>query len=189
MTEYMAGGRRRIDRVLAPDYLADLEAMEVAELRARRAEADQEETDLSYARRLLHGRMDLLRAEREARERGHGAPAAGTSSDDELVGRLTKILTDRPQPARGMGRHLARLRPSRIGENRREAERAVADVSGSDLAHLSDAELVGALEHLEDVERRVSRSRRDVQRVVDALTAELARRYQSGQVAVAVPSR
>lgn len=186
MTEYMAGGRRRIDRVLAPDYLDGLDDIDITELRARRAEADQEETDLSYARRLLHGRLDLLRAEREAREQGVGSAPAGTTSDDELVGRLSRILADRPRESHGLGRHFARLRPSRIGENRREAERAVADVHGSDLAHLSDAELLGALEHLEDVERRVSRSRRDVQRVVDSLTAELARRYQSGQVAVPV---
>ncbi len=188
MTEYMAGGRRRIDRVLAPEYLAELQTMDVADLRDRRAEADQEETDLSYARRLLHGRLDLLRAEREARESGRKTPAAGTSTDTELVARLTKILADNPRPSHGMGRHLARLRPSRIGENRREAERAVADVGGSDLARLSDAELLGALDHLEDVERRLSRSRREVQKVVDSLTAELARRYQSGQVAVAAPS-
>ncbi len=187
MTEYMAGGRRRIDRVLAPDYLTGLATIEITELRARRAEADQEETDLSYARRLLQGRLDLLRAEREARESGQGAPAAGTSSDDELVSRLAKVLADRPRESHGLGRHLSRLVPSRIGENRREAERAFADVHGSDLAHLSNPELIGALDHLEDVERRVSRSRRDVQRVVDALTAELARRYQAGQVPVALP--
>ncbi len=186
MTEYKAGGRRRIDRVLAPDYLADLDALDVAELRARRAEADQEETDLSYARRLLHGRLDLLRAEREAREAGQATPPPGTTSDAELVGRLSKILADRPRESHGLGRHLARLRPSRIGQNRREAERAVADVSSSDLSQLSDVELLGALDHLEDVERRVSRSRREVQKVVDTLTAELARRYQSGQVPVAV---
>lgn len=184
MTEYLAGGRRRIDRVLAPDYLVDLGSMEVTELRARRAEADQEETDLSYARRLLHGRLDLLRAEREARESGQAAPLPGVSTDTELVDRLSKILADRPREAHGMGRHLSRLRPSRIGQNRREAERAVADVGSSDLSRLTDEELIGALERLEDVERRVSKSRREVQRVVDSLTAELARRYQSGQVTV-----
>lgn len=185
MSEYMAGGRRRIDRVLAPDYLDGLDDLDVAELRARRAEADQEETDLSYARRLLHGRMDLLRAEREARENGERTPEPGTSTDAELVGRLSRILADRPSAAHGLGRHLTRLRPTRIGENRREAERAVADVGSSDLAQLTDAQLLGSLDHLEDVERRVSRSRREVQRVVDTLTAELARRYQSGQVPVA----
>ncbi len=187
MTEYMAGGRRRIDRVLAPDYLLDLENIDISDLRARRTEADQEETDLSYARRLIQGRLDLLRAEREARDAGQGhLIGSGTASDAEIAKRLSKALADpRPRSSFGLGRHLSRLRPSRIGENRREAERAVADVNGSDLAELSDEELLGAVERLDEVERRVSKSRREVQQVVDKLTAELARRYQVGQVPVA----
>jgi len=190
MTEYMVGGRRRIDRVLAPDYLDGLDAFDLDELRARKAEAEQEETDLSYARRLLQGRLDLLRAEREAREQGESGLAGrppGESSDDELVRRLSSVLADGPRRTHGLGRHLAGLRPSRVGESRREAERAVADVGGSDLAHLSDPELLGALEHLSDVESRLSRSRRAVQTVVDRLTAEIARRYQSGQVPITLP--
>jgi hypothetical protein len=34
------------------------------------------------------------------------------------------------------------------------------------------------------IEGRVSRTRREVQRVVDSLTEEVARRYMSGEVAV-----
>jgi hypothetical protein len=196
MTEYVVGGRRRIDRVLAPDFLHDLDGLDIEELRARRAEADQEETDLSYARRLLQGRLDILQAERAARDSGEpgltgpgdgGAPP----SDAELAERLARILADGPRRSTGLGRHLGRnLRrasPSRVGENRREAERAVADVGGSDLAHLTDAELTGALEHLQDVEGRLSRSRREVQQVVDTLTSEIARRYQAGQVPITLP--
>ena len=70
MTEYVVGGRRRIDRVLAPEYLDGLDGLGMEELRSRKAEAEQEETDLSYARRLLQGRLDILRAEREARKLG-----------------------------------------------------------------------------------------------------------------------
>jgi len=55
MTEFVAGGRRRIDRVLAPGYLDGIESLDLEEVRIRRAEADQEEVDLSYARRLLQG--------------------------------------------------------------------------------------------------------------------------------------
>ncbi len=190
MTEYMVGGRRRIDRVLAPDYLDGIDGFDLDELRARKAEAEQEETDLSYARRLVQGRLDLLRAEHEARERGEAGLAGrppGESTDAELAERLAKALADPPRQSRGIGRHLAGLRPSRVGENRREAERAVADVGGSDLAHLSDPELAGAMDHLADVESRLSRSRRKVQNVVDRLTGEIARRYQAGHVPVGLP--
>jgi hypothetical protein len=185
MTEYVVGGRRRIDRVLAPDYLDGLSDLDLDAIRARRAEADQEEVDLSYARRLLQGRLDILRAERQARESGEPRPT-GPRTDAEIARQLAKILADEPRQDHGLGRHMGST-PSRVGEHRREPERAVADVGGSDLAHLADAELLGSLEHLEDVERRVSRTRREVQQVVDALTQEIARRYQSGEVPVTLP--
>ena len=101
--------------------------------------------------------------------------------------RLAKALADPPRQSRGLGRHLSALLPSRIGENRREAERAVSDVGGSDLAHLGEPELRGAIDHLADVEARLSRSRRQVQNVVDRLTGEIARRYQAGHVPIALP--
>ena len=177
MTEFMPGGRRRIDRVLAPDYLDGLDALDLDELRARRAEADQEEVDLSYARRLLQGRIDILRAEQDRREGGDVPPEPGTRSDAAIAAALTRILTDdRPRTDRGRGKHLA-TEPSRVGEHRREAERAVADVGGSDPTGMTDEELRTALTELADIEARVSRSRRSVQQVVDALTAEVGRRY------------
>lgn len=190
MTEYMVGGRRRIDRVLAPDFLEGIDRFDMDELRTRKAEAEQEETDLSYARRLVQGRLDILRAEHEARERGEAGLAGrppGQSTDAELAERLAKALADPPRQSRGLGRHLSALRPSRVGENRREAERAVADVGSSNLAHLEDAELLGAIANLADVEARLSRSRRQVQNVVDRLTGEIARRYQAGHVPIALP--
>jgi anti-sigma-K factor RsiG len=176
MTEFVAGGRRRIDRVLAPDYLEGLAGLSLDEVRVRRAEADQEEVDLSYARRLLQGRIDILRAEQQ-RRRGEGPLAAPLRGDAAIVEALKRILTDEPRPANGGGRHLG-VQPSRVGEHRREAERAVADVGGSDLAAMDDFRLAEALDSLTDVEARVSRSRRQVQNVVDQLTAEIARRYQ-----------
>jgi hypothetical protein len=45
--EVRPGGRRRIDRVLSPEYVQDLAALELGEVRARRDDAAQEETDLS----------------------------------------------------------------------------------------------------------------------------------------------
>jgi hypothetical protein len=83
-----------------------------------------------------------------------------------------------------MGRYLGNVEPSRVGEHRREAERAVADVGSSDLAAMSDAVLAEAIEHLSDIETRVSRTRRSVQAVVDTLTEEIARRYATGEIAI-----
>ena len=184
MTEYMPGGRRRIDRVLAPGYLDGIDVLDLEEVRARRADADQEEVDLSYARRLLQGRIDILRAE-QARRSGDGPaePVFGNRTDEAIAETLKRILGAEKRSDRGLGRHMAAT-PSRIGEHRREAERAVSDVGVSDL-DMPDADLEAALARLVEIENRVSRSRREVQQVVDALTAEVARRYQLDQVSLA----
>jgi hypothetical protein len=177
VTEYMPGGRRRIDRVLAPEYLDGLGRLSIDEVRDRRAEADQEEVDLSYARRLLQGRVDILRSELE-RRRG-GEPSLAASHDDAaIVAALTRVLTDEPpRHSRGGSRYLT-ITPSRVGEHRREAERAVADIGGSDLDGMDDRQLEEAIERLGEIETRVSRSRRRVQEVVDLFSHEVARRYR-----------
>lgn len=185
MTEFLSGGRRRIDRVLDPAFLEGLPELTLAELRERRHEADQEEVDLSYARRLLQGRLDILRAEQASR-RGDGPLSHGQPhTDAEIVAALKEILTDEGtrQPPLGLGRHMG-AEPSRVGENRREAERAVADIGGSDLTALTDADLALAIENLSALEHRLSASRRQVQVVMDGLTDEIARRYAAGEVAL-----
>ena len=185
MTEFLPGGRRRIDRVLAPGYVDGVETLDLEEVRVRRADADQEEVDLSYARRLLQGRLDILRAEQASR-RGDGHANLQPRSDVEIVAALSRILADDTRQTRGLGRHVATSTPSRVGEHRREAERAVADVGGSDLAALDDVQLAEAIANLADIEARVSRSRRQVQGVVDLLTEEIARRYAAGEVGAGV---
>jgi hypothetical protein len=176
MTEFVAGGRRRIDRVLAPDFLDGMGELTLVELRERRTESDQEEVDLSYARRLLQGRIDIMRAEQDRRRSGIAPSPPGTRGDEAIVEALKRILADDRPAARGLGRHVTAT-PSRVGEHRREAERAVSDVGGSDLLGMADDELDDAVTRLRGIEARVSRSRRQVQAVVDTLTAEVARRY------------
>jgi hypothetical protein len=186
MTDYLPGGRRRVDRVLAPDFVAGLDGLDLDQIRARRVEADQEETDLSYARRLLQGRIDILRAEQAARH-GDGPMSGHPRTDEEIVKALSLVLADERRQDHGLGRHTV-SEPSRIGEHRREAERAVADVGAAAIGDLSDEALAAAVTKLVDVEARVSRVRREVQGVVDALTAEIARRYASGGVPVGAGS-
>ncbi|NLT56417.1 MAG: aerial mycelium formation protein [Actinomycetales bacterium] len=183
MTEFVAGGRRRIDRVLAPEYLDGLSGLGIEAVRARRAEAQQEEVDLSYARRLLQGRIDLLRAE-QARRQGTGPLVSQPHTDEEIVAALKVILCDE-QHEGGPSGHRCHGEPSRVGEHRREAERAVADVGGSDLTASTDAALAEALDALSAIEARVSRSRRKVQAVIDTFTDEIARRYRVGEVSLA----
>lgn len=179
------GGRRPIDRVLSPGYAEDLAGLTAEELRDRRHEAEQEEVDLSYARRLLQGRLDLLRSEQAAR-RGD-APATrepGERSDEEIVRDIVAAMgDDGPRRDHGLGRHLD-LEPSRVGEHRRAAELAVADPRVSDAPHLSDEDLAEAIVRIADLEHAVSLNRQRVQQVTDALTEEVARRFREGELTV-----
>jgi hypothetical protein len=181
MTDPMPGGRRRIDKVLAEDFLAELENADLAEVRAMRKEAEQEEADLSYLRRMLQGRADILRAEQQRRATGEAADAP--SDDRALVERLSAVLADPTRASHGLGRHLS-VEPSRVDEHRRHVEQILADVGVSDVRGQSDAELVEALERLQEFERNVSANRRKVQEVMDRCTAEVGRRYTSGQASV-----
>jgi hypothetical protein len=173
------GGKRRIDRVLAEGFLTGLADRPLDEIRAMRADAEQEETDLSYLRRLLQGRLDILRAELERRAgRGPGGSLLealpGILADDEGGGRSTH----------GMGRHVT-VEPSRVDSHRRYVEALVADTDLSDPSRHDDEALARVLDVLEREEAEVSAKRRAVQGAMDACTAELTRRYRDGDANVA----
>jgi hypothetical protein len=166
---------RRIDRVLAEDYLQGLRQASLPEARALRDDAEQEEVDLSYIRRLIQGRMDIVRAELNRRE----GPGTGT-----LVENLAQVLADEPRgAAHGLGRH-STIEPSRIDSHRRYVEALVADVDLTDTAARSSDELHHAMRVLSDEEQVISAKRRLVQSVMDACSAEIARRYRDGEADV-----
>ena len=80
MIQAHAGRRRRVDRVLADDFLDDLDRARLSTSCASAGnEAEQEEADLSYIRRLLQGRMDIVRAEQRRRGRRDRASRSSTS--------------------------------------------------------------------------------------------------------------
>jgi hypothetical protein len=173
--EVRPGGRRRIDRVLAPDYVTDLDRLDLAEVRARRDDAAQEETDLSYLRRLLHARIDIVRAELRRRAEGGSEP---------VVDQLAKILADNAiAPGTGLGRHQS-LEPSRAEAHRRHIEALVSDTDLSDVGALPDERLDLALRTYVAEEASVSARRREVQAVMDQLNAEIGARYKAGSASV-----
>ena len=167
-------GTRRIDRVLAEDYLAGLAEAPLADVRSLRDEAEQEEVDLSYIRRMIQGRMDVVRAELNHRE-GHSG---------SVVDNLAQVLADEPRgTARGLGRHTT-VEPSRVDQHRRYVEALVADVDLSDTGARTTDELHHAMRKLSDEEQVLSAKRRQVQQVMDACQAEITRRYRDGEADV-----
>lgn len=165
-----AASSARLQTVLDAGFVENLEALTTEDIRGRRDEALAEREYLSYLRRLLQVRQDVLVAERDRR-------AAGGQSKP-VVERLTEVLAEGPQ-SRGRGEA---LRLSLTDADMAEAERRVDSVLGgaiiSNVETLPDEELTRALEALDAEERRVSVDRTEVLRVHDRLQEELKRRYR-----------
>ncbi len=165
--------RRRIDIVLEPEYLEDLAGIDLDELRRRREQAEDVETQISYYRRLLHGRMDLLNFELRRR-----------SGEEErsLLEALPEIL------ASGMVlgsepnlRHLDTMPPLPTTTGRRLIDKIMDDGVLTQLPELSSEELSEAIERLEEVEAQLSVQRKQLHTVIDALQEEIISRYRSQQ--------
>ena len=77
------------------ELLPDLGSLSDEELRQLKHELEAQEHELSYQRRILHGRIDILRAELVARlQRSEGRSVL----DIVDVARLTEILTEKASP-------------------------------------------------------------------------------------------
>ena len=75
--------------------LPDLGSLSDQELKKIKDELEAKEREVSYERRILHGKIDILRAELVARLKTSG----GRSVLDQVdVDRLTEILTGKAAP-------------------------------------------------------------------------------------------
>jgi hypothetical protein len=82
------------------DTFPDLGSLTDAELKDVIRQLTEEETEISYRRRILHGKIDILRAElvNRLREKHDGGDYAITGED---VQRLTDILAQRQPEEQG----------------------------------------------------------------------------------------
>ncbi len=167
--------RRRLDRVTDVDYLADLANKSTAQLRAMRDDCREEEPGLSFARRVVHGQLDIVRAEQHRRAGG---------DDGGLVGSLSDILADEPAPHARQARSSPLYTPDVADYGNRTWDVPVDDPALGRVPDLDDGELAAFADRLVASEREVSRLRRTVLDHLDALQAELIRRYRDGDVDV-----
>lgn len=165
-------GRRRIDLVLSSDFVSSLRDLSVEEIRRRRRLAELEEVDLSYLRRLVQGRIDIVKM--ELTRRAH----AGSRDDRAIVAHLADILAA-DEHFSDSGRFITLAEPSRVGERRRQAEALVGDPRFSEIETRNTAELEQFLELLGHHEREISDQRKAVQRVADECVREIARRAEA----------
>ncbi|MCX4730572.1 ABC transporter substrate-binding protein [Streptomyces sp. NBC_01363] len=158
---------------LSAGPLPELGALRLPELRTLRRDAQRDEADLSYVRRLVQGRIDILRAELARR----------LDPETPVVDRLSEILADTPSLHRSSARHVTLTTP-RSDEYRRLAAETLAEVELSDLDARTDEELHTAMGRLVRYEQQVSRRRHQLQRTTDDCSAEIARRYRDGEAQV-----
>ena len=165
--------RRSVDRIFDPSYVDNLATAPVEELRKKKAECEAQEAEVSYARRLIQGKLDILR---------HGVErvAGGDKLEvTEMVEDLPGILSE------GVGGSASRLpriiAPANADTQRREVERLASTADLTRLEELSATELGDIVERLTEAEKETSHRRRRIQGVMDSITGELIRRYREGK--------
>lgn len=161
----------QLQRLLADEYLAGIELHDIETLRRMRMECEAFEHRISYARRILQGRVDVLRAEVSARA-GDGTLGA--------LDHLAEVLADQGQrtfnPA--TARPPAALDPEELGDD--------ADVGApANVAALDDEELEALANRYAQQEAELSGVRRQLFDVIDRLQEQIADRYRAGSASVA----
>jgi len=143
------------------------------ELRTLRQKLQLEDDAVSYARRVAQARLDLVKAEAHHRSTG-----SDTVVDEELRTVLSSHLTGGParppRPTEDLSDH-----PLAV-----ELDEICASHGLGRLKSLDDADLVSLTEAIAEFEARVSSDRRARFELLDALSAELVRRYRDGEADV-----
>lgn len=168
--------RRLVERLADASYLDGLESKTLEELRAMREESREGENELSFERRLCQARVDILSAELDRRAGKH---------EGDLVSKLPSILSSdgasperaNPLPSRAPDYSI----PRNADVPRRRVEEVVGEQTLARLTTMPTEEIKGILASLGEYERKVSAKRKKVQETMDAVQAEIVRRYVSGE--------
>jgi hypothetical protein len=166
--------RRLVERITDPTYISRLGETSLDELRMMRDECREGENELSFERRLCQARIDILSAELERRS---GNTSAG------LLEQLPEILAD--EGSRSSDALPARAPDFSVPRNadvpRRRVEEIVGEQTLARLGSISADEIRTTIASLGEHESAVSARRKKVHEVLDAVQAEIVRRYVSGE--------
>lgn len=153
--------------------MPDPTELSLDELRGLRQQLQLEDDAVSYARRVAQARLDLLKS-----EAAHRSEASDAEPTAELRSVLSQHLTGGP------------ARPPRPTEDLSDHPLAVeldeiCSAGGfGHLKELDDAQLAELTDAIATFEARVSSDRRARFDRLDALSAELVRRYRDGEADV-----
>jgi hypothetical protein len=151
--------------------LSDPSELSLPELRSLRQQLQLEDDAVSYARRVAQARLDLVKAETMRR-------AADSEVSNDLRNVLSQHLTGGParppRPTEDLSDH-----PLAV-----ELDELCAEGGLGHIKELDDAQLAELADAIGEFERRVSSDRRERFDRLDALSAELVRRYRDGEADV-----
>jgi len=140
-----------------PERDPSYDALSLVDLRAARTELGDEETRVSYWRRIIQARLDVIRSD---------------VPDSERVADLTRVLTD----ARGSVHRLAHIDVMPVDDIPPLPD--LAEVWSRQVDR-TDARALARLERdLSAAERKLSTYRRELHRRIDLVTNELIARYR-----------
>lgn len=161
-----------VDELITFAEPADLPACSLPQLRELRDGYQSVENGISYARRIVQGRLDTVSVELERR--------AERDPDTDLVHRLPSALATHTRGP-GLPRPQQDLEPPAWADDIiAELDRLLTPAQLSRLSDLDDAELLVAAEAIAGLERALSESRQDLHRRIDTVQGEIVGRYRSG---------
>ena len=161
-----------VEQLITFEEPGELAGCSLAELRAVREDYQAVENGLSYARRIVQGRLDTVAVELERR--------ADQDPDTDLVHRLPAALASHtrgpglPRPGQDLDP------PSWAAAIVAEADKLLGPSMLADLASVPENDLLAAMGALAELERDVSTARREVHARMDRVQDEIVARYQAG---------
>jgi hypothetical protein len=176
----------QVDVLLSTEFVEGIEEASVEEVRAKRDACQRAEVALSYVRRVLQGKLDLIEAE-QARRAGGGLRDASA-----LIDKLPEILAGAPAVA-GSGRstpHQPMVTMPGVAAGLAEAfEVELSAISGledlaGNLGVLDDATLDEVANRIRATEAKVSARRKRLHDRIEQIQAQIVARWMSGEANV-----
>lgn len=168
--------------LLDPDRLIDLTVQPLSALRELRTKCEHAEATVSFTRRVLHGRIDIVEHDLARRRAGSASRELG-----DLVDQLPMILAEpRRQSAPRSGRPVHAVAPDCVQQDLLAAVEEIAppDVMAG-LANASLSEVESIIAAMRVLEHELSLARHGLHQRIDSLQGELAGRYERGDADLA----
>jgi hypothetical protein len=163
--------RIELDELITITEPSDLSSCSLTDLRVIRDHYQDVENGLSYARRMVQGRLDTVTVELERR---------GDGGDSDLIGRLPEALAAHTRGP-GLPRPVRELEPPAWSDDLLvELDEILPPARLGSISELDEGELIGVAARIGELEREISALRNDLHRRIDRVQDELVGRYRDG---------